>query len=184
MIITCPSCGTRYRQPAAAADSAADCCCSRCEAVFSSDIRAPKYSTRSSETAGVETGPVSMDAVLAVGARLEPLGTYIPGPVVLPVEGPIPGDPVLLADLPIGMDDPTLASKIKGHESERHLGTVPLSYSSVPAEEPQVVVEQPEPEQNDRQKDTRPGFGAWSPASPPPWRQAHGNCPSYLVKIR
>ena len=172
MIITCPSCGTRYRQPQAAVGSTVTCSCSRCEATFSSDARAPRYSVHQLESISQVTGPAPMEAILAVGARLEPEAAGMASPVVLPLDGPYPEQPAGLSDLPIGMDDPTLAEKIHGDGTVSRAEAGPPTYFSVPAEEDESVdfeeeTEQVEPPLEDAseperlQKDTRPGFGAF-----------------------
>ena len=93
MIITCPSCSTRYRSPERAGESVFSCSCSRCEAVFSSDE-------------GLVAGHPS--PVLAVEARLHAEPSPSPVPPL-----PVPGPEATLADFPIGMDDPTLESRIR-----------------------------------------------------------------------
>ncbi len=157
--ITCPSCGTRYRQPATAELSSVSCSCSRCEAVFPSDARTPRYSISRSGCTEPDAGPVSIDTVLAIGARLEPEAPAVTPPLVLPVPG--------LADLPIVMDDPALASKIRGKGFAAPVEAAPLTDSGVAVEEPEAEAEEPAkskasvPERHRPPRDTRPGFGAF-----------------------
>lgn len=162
--ITCPSCATRYRQPPAAESALVTCACSRCEAVFPSDTRPKQYSVCRPESTGPGTGPVPTDAVLAVAARLEPVVPVMAPPMVLPAGGPVPGEAAGIADLPIGMDDPTLASKIRAKGFASPAESAPLAYSSEPAEEPEPDVEA-EPSREEKKparvRDTRPGFGAF-----------------------
>jgi tRNA A37 threonylcarbamoyladenosine dehydratase len=92
-------------------------------------------------------------------------------PLVLPVDGPVPEDQAGIADLPIGMDDPTLASKIQAKGFAAPGEPAPMIYSSEPEEEPEPDVEaEPTRKQKKKQikekkparvRDTRPGFGAF-----------------------
>ncbi len=115
MIITCPSCSTRYRRPAETGESPINCSCSRCEAIFTSE-------------------PMPGDPVLAVGVRLDPEPMVPATPPVLPARDPEPEGPVDLADLPIGMDDPTLASKVRDGSRERSAEPAALTYSVLAGE--------------------------------------------------
>jgi len=130
-----------------------------------------------------------VDTVLAIGVNLEPDPPPMAAPMVIPVDGPVPGHPVGLADLAIGMDDPTLASKIraKGFTTDVQ-AAAPLTYSSVAAEEPAEAAEPPAEKVEDKkpamarpdeqrhkpQKDNRPGFGAFMMVTGLPTAMAAG----------
>ena len=157
MIITCPSCSTRYRRPAEAGESSINCSCSRCEAIFTSE-------------------PMPGDPVLTVGVRLDPEPAVPATPPVLPVWDPEPEGEVGLADLPIGMDDPTLASKVRDGSTERSVESAALTYTVLGGEElveavtakpvkavtaKPVKAVRPVPEVARPRKVARPGFFAF-----------------------
>ncbi len=173
MIITCPTCATRYRQPPSAGDSPVKCSCSRCEAVFPSDSR--------TTTDSITRSAAADNMVLAISARLEPEAPAAVHPLMLSVDGPVPGEPVGLAGLPVGMDDPTLAPKIRDGSPEPHVIAAPLTYSAFAEDDPVEEVDgepvqaaETVPESDLQLKDTRPGFGAFMVVTSLPTAMAAG----------
>jgi hypothetical protein len=98
VIISCPSCGTRYRHPAVAGAVAPTARCSACERVFSVPVRAGRPYVVIDGGAPARGGSAARAAGRGRGRRPEP-------------GAPVAGRPV--ARLAIGMDDPSLAAQLE-----------------------------------------------------------------------
>ncbi len=139
MIITCPSCSTRYHPPAEVGESPFTCSCSRCESIFPFE-------------------PISGDAVLAIDVRLDPEPPVMAIPPVLPEPDLETECEVGLTDLPIGMDDPTLAPQVRDAVTEPPVATAAMTSSVLAVEKP---VQATRPVAARPRKNARPGFFAF-----------------------
>jgi hypothetical protein len=132
--------------------------------------------------------PAGGDAELVVGVNLEPDPQSIPAPMVIPRDDPAPGHAVQMSDFPIGMDDPTLASKIRKKGFTADGESAAPAYGSDTVQQPEETVEAPAENVQDEQpvragqdeqphsrvKDNRPGFGAFMMVTGLPTAMAAG----------
>lgn len=102
VIVNCPSCGTRYRHPDVPAGTDLQARCSRCEETFTLRPTAREY-VLAGGPASASAGPAGVQAMA--------------GP-----EAP-PAPELSGAGLAIGMDDPTLAEKLRSAGRDRGGGS-------------------------------------------------------------
>jgi len=125
VIVTCPSCQTRYRHPLEDPDPAQECRCSRCENVFLPGPAPRRYRVLESEPIGAD------DIALASTARVTPI---VPDASVPRTETHAAGHQK--ATMTIGMDDPSLADQLVETAVNKTTGhdRPVLSYSVVAGE--------------------------------------------------